>query len=138
MFKFNCFCIDLTMFSTEQEIYDFLSSNDIENKLSAKNLFEAKTGVFTHGTHINKVWIDSVTFCVTAYKTDSESKFAVQYIDYMNEINPLKYGEKLSQLSSPELSSTSFTSIDDILDKISTHGLDSLTIEELEILKNQD
>ena len=57
--KFNCFCIDLTMFSTEQEIQDFLVSNDLEKVLDAKNLFDAKMGLLTNGA-INKVWIDSV------------------------------------------------------------------------------
>ena len=133
--KFNCFCIDLTMFSTEQEIQDFLVSNDLEKFLDAKNLFDAKMGLLTNGA-INKVWIDSVTFYVTAYQTNGESKFVVQYIDFMNSLEPLQYGQKLKQ-QTPNILVPSFDSVDEILDKINTFGYDSLTEQELSVLKSQ-
>lgn len=139
MFKFNCFCIDLTIFDSEDEILEFLKSNKIDIHLDAKNLYEAKTGVFTHGTVINKVWVDSVTYCVTAYKTDDESKFTVQFVDYMNSIEPLGFGEGVTQLTPPTSSENKkqCITIDEILDKINNFGFDSLTDEELDILKSQ-
>ena len=138
MFTFNCFCIDLTMFSTEQEIQEFLISNDLGNVLESKNLFDAKNGALTHGTPIHKVWIDSQTFCVTAYSTGSESKFVVQYIDFMNSLTPLQYGQKVSQMEYDPASDTTFCSVDDILDKINKFGYDSLTEAELNILKTSE
>jgi hypothetical protein len=138
MFTFNCFCIDLTQFDTQEEILDFLKSNKIDMHLDYKNLYGAKTGVFTQGTQINKVWVDSVTYCVTAYKTDSESKFTTQYVDYMNSIEPLNYGQGVKQLKTPFIkTNTELITIDEILDKINIYGIDSLTDSELNILKSQ-
>jgi hypothetical protein len=139
MFKFNCFCIDLTQFDSEEQILEFLKSNNIAQYIDANNLYEAKIGVFTHGVTINKVWVDSVTYCVTAYKTDDESKFTVQFVDYMNSIEPLGFGEGVTQLTPPTSSSNNRKNItiDEILDKINNFGFDSLTDEELDILKSQ-
>ena len=137
MFTFNCFCIDLSVFDTQEEILDFLKSNKIDKNLDAQNLYEAKLGVFTHGDKINMVWVDSVTFCVTAYRTDGESKFTVQYVDYMNALEPLSYGEGVKQLTSPSNNVGEFTTIDEILDKINNFGMQSLTENELNILKSQ-
>lgn len=103
------------------------------------NLYQAKTGVFTHGVGMNKVWVDSVTFSVTAYKTDTESKFTVQFVDYMNSIEPLSYGEGLTQLKPPINTNSlpNYNTIDEILDKINKFGMDSLTENELGILRSQ-
>lgn len=139
MFTFNCFCIDLTIFDTPEDILEFLKSNKIDMHMDYNNLYQAKTGFFTHGVGMNKVWVDSVTYCVTAYKTDTESKFTVQYVDYMNSIEPLSYGEGLTQLK-PSINTNSlanFNTIDEILDKINNFGMDSLTENELSILGSQ-
>ncbi len=139
MFKFNCFCIDLSSLDTKEDIKKFLESNQIDSYLDYNNLYEAKTGVFTQGTTINKVWVDSVTYCVTAYKTDTESKFTEQYVEYMNTIEPLNYGEGVKQImpSKNEDNKSGLSTIDDILDKINSFGISSLTENELRILKSQ-
>jgi len=139
MFKFNCFCIDLTQFDSEEQILEFLKSNNIAQYIDSNNLYEAKIGVFTHGVEINKVWVDSITYCVTAYKTNDESKFTVQFVDYMNSIEPLGFGEGVTQLTPSSTSSNNRKNItiDEILDKINNFGFDSLTDEELDILKSQ-
>lgn len=136
MFTFNCFCIDLTIFDTPEDILEFLKSNKIDMYMDYNNLYQAKTGFFTHGVGINKVWVDSVTYCVTAYKTDTESKFTVQYVYYMNSIEPLSYGEGLAQLKPPINTNIlpNYDTIDKILDKINNFGMDSLTENELSIL----
>lgn len=134
MFTFNCFCIDLTMFDTKDQIRDFLKSNKIDKFLDYNNLYDAKTGVFTNGDVINKVWVDSTTFCITAYRTNTESKFTVQYVDYMNSLEPIGYGDGIKQLST---SSPSFETVDEILDKINNYGIDSLTESEKNILNSQ-
>ena len=139
MFTFNCFCIDLTIFDTPEDILEFLKSNKIDMHIDYNNLYQAKTGFFTHGVGMNKVWVDSVTYCVTAYKTDTESKFTVQYVDYMNSIEPLSYGEGLTQLK-PQINTNSlpnYNTIDEILDKINKFGMNSLTENELSILGSQ-
>lgn len=139
MFTFNCFCIDLTIFDTPEDILEFLKSNKIDIHMDYNNLYQAKTGVFTHGVGMNKVWVDSVTYCVTAYKTDTESKFTVQFVDYMNSIEPLGYGEGVTQLK-PQINTNSlpnYNTIDEILDKINNFGMDSLTENELSILRSQ-
>jgi len=139
MFTFNCFCIDLTIFDTPEDILEFLKSNKIDIHIDYNNLYQAKTGFFTHGVGMNKVWIDSVTYCVTAYKTDTESKFTVQYVDYMNSIEPLSYGEGVTQLKSPFNTNNlpNYNTIDEILDKINNFGMDSLNEKELSILRSQ-
>ena len=139
MYTFNCFCIDLTIFDTPEDILEFLKSNKIDIYIDYNNLYQAKTGFFTHGVGMNKVWVDSVTYCVTAYKTDTESKFTVQYVDYMNSIEPLSYGEGVIQLK-PQINTNSlanYNTIDEILDKINNFGMDSLTQNELNILRSQ-
>jgi hypothetical protein len=88
---------------------------------------------------MNKVWVDSVTYCVTAYKTDTESKFTVQYVDDMNSIEPLSYGEGVTQLK-PQINTNrlpNYNTIDEILDKINNFGMNSLTEKELSILRSQ-
>ena len=139
MFTFNCFCIDLTIFDTPEDILEFLKSNKIDMHIDYNNLYQAKTGFFTHGVGMNKVWVDSVTYCVTAYKTDTESKFTVQYVDYMNSIEPLSYGEGLTQLKPPINTNSlpNYNTIDEILDKINKFGMNSLTENELSILGSQ-
>ena len=139
MFTFNCFCIDLTIFDTPKDILEFLKSNKIDMYMDYNNLYQAKTGVFTHGVGMNKVWVDSVTYCVTAYKTDTESKFTVQFVDYMNSIETLGYGEGVTQLK-PQINNNrlpNYNTIDEILDKINNFGMDSLTENELSILRSQ-
>jgi hypothetical protein len=106
--------------------------------LDESNLWDAKIGNFTHGQEINKIWIDSVTYCVFAYRTDTEAKFTVQFVDYFNSLDPLNFGQGVTQLV-PEINQDriSLTSLDDILDKINKYGINSLTSEELEILRSK-
>jgi len=127
------------MFDSQEEIHDFLVSNHIDKYLTATNLYDAKVGNLTHGTPIHKVWVDSVTYCVTAYRTDSESKFTVEFVDYMNSLEPLEHGQGVEQLTPSENQDQipTYTSIDDILDKINNYGMESLTESELQILQSQ-
>ncbi len=138
MFRFNCFCIDLSQFDSPDQILDFLKSNKIEFYINENNLWDAKIGNFTHGQGMNKIWIDSVTYCVFAYTTDTEAKFTVQFVEYFNSLEPLDYGQGVTQLV-PEINvyRKSLNSLDEILDKINTYGINSLTSEELEILKSK-
>lgn len=126
------------MFDDKEQILDFLKSNNIEKYIDYNNLYDAKIGVFTHGTTINKVWVDSVTYCVTAYKTDAESKFTEQYASYMNSLEPLGFGDGVKQLSFPTPPIPICSTIDDILDKINLHGIESLTEQEKNILNSHD
>jgi hypothetical protein len=57
----------------------------------------------------------------------------------MNSIEPLGFGEGVTQLTPPTSSENKkqCITIDEILDKINNFGFDSLTDEELDILKSQ-
>lgn len=134
MFEFNCFCIDLTQFETESDILEFLKSNGIEKFMDSNILYKAKNGEFTNGVGMHKIWVDQVTFSVFAYRTEFDSKFTVQYVDYMNGLEPLQWNQGLSK-KYPVVNKEDEFTIDDVLDKINNLGIDSLTEYELKILR---
>lgn len=136
MLSFNIFCIDLTQFSSQEELQDFLISTSLERNIDAKIIFDFKNGVYTNGEKVNFAWFDAVTYCVTAYRTETESKFVVELIDYMNQMEPLQYGAKVKQSNPYTIKMKSLSNIDEILDKINLYGMNSLTKEELDVLKS--
>lgn len=131
---YNCFCIDLTQFSNIDELRLFLESNDIFC-IKPEDLWSAKTGG-AFGEPILRIWIDSETFWAFAYSTANTSGFFNGYADYLFNMQPLQFGEKIERKSRNNDFFDEVFTIDEILDKINTKGINSLSTKELEILKN--
>ncbi len=133
---YNCFCIDLTQFSNFDELKLFLESNEI-SCINPKDLWDAKTGDAL-GEPVLRVWIDSETFWAFAYATANGSGFFDGYADYLMNMDPLQFGQKIERKSrenSNEFDDDCLT-IDEILDKISSKGMNSLSKKEIEILQS--
>jgi hypothetical protein len=158
------FMIDLTMFNSESEIYDYLTNTGICRKLSASNLWDIKNGDLTNGDSVTKIWVDYDTYCVFAYSTERNQKFTVEFVEYLQNMKSLRPNEILVKpdfiaeddeksefdednvtIEEGETIQSLFAelgtilsgrmTIDSILDKINSKGMNSLTNEELKFLK---
>ena len=109
-------------------------ANISENKLSSENLWQTKIGDFTQGEEVISVWVDGITFYAFAYATKSKQNFVTQFVEYLQNMSPLYPGEKY-QSPKNEVFQSSLT-IDDVLDKISLSGIESLSEEEVNLLKS--
>lgn len=138
MINFNCFCIDLTPFKSASEIEEFLASINLQEFTDitsfSKVLYDIRLGRYTNSEQVTTVWLDSVTFGVVAFRTNSQSKFAKGYVEFINSITPIKHGDKFKQSTHYK----KLTTIDEVLDKINESGLSSLNYDELKILKGQN
>jgi hypothetical protein len=137
MLHYNCFLIDLSKFSSQEEIASFLSDANIsENNLSSENLWQTKIGNFTQGEEVISIWVDGTTFFAFAYATRTKQNFVTQFVEYLQNMSPLYPGEKYQAPDSFDLNLNSNLTIDDVLDKINSSGINSLNENELFILKN--
>ena len=135
MLNYNCFLIDLSRFSSKDEISQFLLDANIpESKLSSENLWQTKIGAFTQGEEVVSIWVDGSTFYAFAYATRTKQNFVTQFVEYLQNMAPLYPGEKYQP--SESFFDKSDLTIDGILDKINESGIASLTDEEVLILKN--
>lgn len=111
----NVICIDLTKFNNEK-IVDLAKSLNIDSDAVLHN---KKSG-------FAKIFIEKSTGKVIAFTT-KKNKDIVQYTTYL--------GEVLLSMESTEVEKTPIEmNIDNILDKISKYGIDSLSVNEKKFL----
>jgi gamma-glutamyl phosphate reductase len=117
----NILSIHLTRFNTVEEIEKVLVDNNIKT-LCAEKLFEHKEKGYL------KVFIDGQTQCVIAYTHKDDKKkiqFQEEFTNFLKNMKSINFSREVEDLS-----------IDIILDKISSKGIDSLTKREKLFLEN--
>jgi hypothetical protein len=126
-FSFELFKIDLRIINTVDNCKRLLKDNDItEDKVSAEKLFALKTTV-------DIIFFDKVTFSIFAFirKREKQIEFVKELNDELFEIESIKYVKIEPTIQSETLK------LDNILEKISTKGMNSLTPREREFLDLQ-
>lgn len=132
--NFNLFLINLIDFNSQDEIFDYLKSVNLSDNLSSEDLWKIKSGDFTYGKQVLKIWYDSVTFFAIAYQTETSQKFNTQFISFLENMEPLSIDDAfIPQIST--VSNFQDLTVDSILDKINSNGMDSITKEELDFLQ---
>lgn len=117
----NILSIHLTQFNTVEDIERALIDNNIKT-LCASKLFEHKEKGYL------KVFIDKETQAVIGYThKDNKKKVQLQdeFTDFLKNMKSITFAKEVEELS-----------IDIILDKISSKGIDSLTKREKLFLEN--
>lgn len=118
LYSFHFLKIDLDSFQTYEELVEILVVNGITTeKISPRKLFDLKKTYIT-------IFYDPITYSIVAYikRGQSEIKFVKELIQLFNSTVALS--SEISELT-----------VDDILDKISRRGLDALSTQEIEFLK---
>jgi hypothetical protein len=118
-------CIDVTQF-THNELELFCEQNFIkkDNLFSAKERGLKKVYYLKSSTENELKWVGYTT------KTDPEIRFFMNFKRSLSLIIP----EEVIPVSKVFSNTKKEMAVDEILDKISEHGLDSLTQKELDFL----
>jgi len=139
--KYNCLCIDLTIFDTEHQLKDFII-NALSDKICHNSIWQAKKGIgrFSKVGPILKLWVDAETYSPMAYKTEKEYNFYPQFAEYLVDMPSMKYIKSTASdleevIDFSEDLDIQELSIDTILDKINKSGIKSLNKKELDYLK---
>lgn len=117
----NVLCLHLKRFKNLDEFQKVLDDNDLTN-VDAESCYKLMIDGFT------KIFIDKNTLKIIGYCHESERKLiqiSEDFILYLKNMNSLSFKKNPKDLT-----------IDSILDKISQFGIDSLTTQEEEFLKN--
>lgn len=154
----NILMIDLTQFQETDEtksveqISNFLKSLSINTNIKwfAQDLHYAKSGImvwgkpFTWSKNWSKVWFFKDTLKIFAFENCDGKNFTSDFVDFMENLTPLVPGGTPVFFNTDpyvpyddekdECLKTQCKTIDDVLDKINNHGIDSLTDEEKDIL----
>ena len=157
----NIIVIDLTQFGTKPtsredyfnklaDIRKFLVELGIPTNLDtlAKDLLFARSGTFvatkpwTYQKGWNKIWLTSDTLKIIGYENCDGKHFTQEFLDYMAGIKPVQ-SEDCVWIHSDyipyceeENSDDGCKTLDEVLDKINLHGIDSLSDSEKNILLN--
>lgn len=151
--------IDLTQFKetdekkSVQQISKFLKSLNINTNIKwlAEDLHNAKSGImvygkpFTYRKKWSKVWLFKDTLNIFAFENETGKNFTQDFVEFMDSHKPLTPGDTpvffstdayipYDEHRNPVI--TECKSIDDVLDKINSQGIDSLSDDELNMLKN--
>jgi hypothetical protein len=121
----NIICIHLTRFNSAQEFEKMLRDNGISNYVESKVLMDLKRDGFL------KIWLDSSKYETIAWTKSPNKKevcFSQNYSSFLKDMKSLSFIH-VEQ-------STSNYNIDNILDKISVYGINSLTVSEKQFLDN--
>jgi len=132
--NFNIFLVNLVDFNTQDEIFDYLKSVKLSDNLSSEDLWKIKSGDFTYGNQVVKIWYDKTTFYAIAYQTEKEQKFNTHFISFLENMEPLSIDDTFIPQSST-VSNFQDLTVDSILDKINSNGMSSITKEELDFLQ---
>jgi hypothetical protein len=142
----NVVCIDLTIFSSKEYFEKFMKSVNLdftstewfidpfdENMDVVDCLWNWKESGY------RKIWLDRLTLDFIASEDSKGNRnFTENYMNFMANIVPLKPGDLPPTERKPFIGEFNVKSIylDDVLDKISRSGLESLTKRELDFLAN--
>lgn len=119
----NIICIHLTRFSSAQEFEKMLSDNGISNYVESKVLMDLKRDGYL------KIWLDNSKYETIAWTKSPNKKevcFSQNYSSFLKDMKSLSFIHNTQ--------STSDFNIDNILDKISVYGIESLSLIEKEFL----
>ena len=133
---------DITNFLTKMNIQN-PNNNDIKsfpnwnfwdrNYTFSEKLYYSAWGMT--GYLWQRVWINPVNGYVIAYQDYEGKKFSEHFIEYMENIGPLDTGDLPCNLNNKDfVRNNNNLSLDIILEKIFTGGLESLTMEEVNFL----
>lgn len=137
----DCFMIDLTQFSSEKEISKFIIDMKLDfnpKELNSANLWQCICGEFTVGP-MTKIWLNRKNLNWFAYQDNEGQKFAVEYLDFLGNMQSLSPGD-ISPVDKSEdevFEEVSDFNVDSILDKINRTGFNSLTEKEVEFLEKR-
>jgi hypothetical protein len=109
--------------------YAFPSSSECRYSLPV-NLFQGILGCVT-GAVWWKVWINPENGYVIAYQDFEGKKFTDNFIRYIEEVPSLDSGDLPCNLGNNVVRNNTHLSLDKILEKIFSQGLESLTMEEV-------
>ena len=135
----DCFMIDLTQFSTVDEIAKFLIDMKLDfnpKELNAPNLWQCICGEFTAGP-MTKIWLNRKNLNWFAYQDSEGQKFAVEYLAFLSSMESIQPGDiSPMDINEDEIFSEDDNdfSVDAILDKINRTGSNSLTQTEVVFL----
>ena len=143
---FSVIKIDLDTYSSQDELkktfMDLTKGNSLidENGRvgSVENLvtstWNAKTGDLM-GFPINKIWFDSNTWVAIAYEGNKEQNFFDNFINFLGESPCIASGDIITQNNISKIKEQNLN-LDSVLDKINDFGINSLTPEEKDFLRN--
>jgi hypothetical protein len=117
----NIICIHLKRFKTVEQFEKLLNDHEI-TRFSAEYFHELMEDGYT------KVYLDQTTHQFIALcHGDNKKVFQIteDFIDHLKKLPSITFKSKKNKLN-----------LDQILDKISSKGIDSLTLQEKEYLKN--
>ncbi len=124
----NTICIDLTQYDDER-LAELANTHNLDATAIIDN---KKKG-------IGKIWMDLEFNTLSAYSlkgTKDDIIITDFYINALSKVEPLQFVSNPIQIVKP-VQVAVVLDMDTVLDKITTSGMESLTKEELEFLKNQ-
>jgi hypothetical protein len=137
----DCFMIDLSQFSSEDQLAKFIIDMKLDfnlDEFNAPNLWLARLGHFSVGP-MTKIWFNRKNLVWFAYQDNEGQKFSNEYTIFLSSMQPLTFGD-LSPMDKDEneiFDEVSEFSVDSILDKINKSGFNSLTEKEVEFLEKR-
>ena len=132
----DCFMIDLSQFSSEDQLAKFIIDMKLDfnlDEFNAPNLWLARLGHFSVGP-MTKIWFNRKNLVWFAYQDNEGQKFSNEYTIFLSSMQPLTFGD-LSPMDKDEneiFDEVTDFNIDSILDKINASGFNSLTEKEVE------
>lgn len=142
----NVILLDLETFSNSQEIKSFVEKNfnfDTFEAFVWKQDHQITPDTLTtdllawKNWGAKKLWIDTINHDIIAYETSEGYKFADDFVRFIENIKPVGK-EDVVVPNKGNFHNVGELSVDTILDKISKHGIGSLTKEEKEYLDNNN
>ena len=137
----DCFMIDLSQFSSEDQLAKFIIDMKLDfnpDEFNAPNLWLGRLGHFSVGP-MTKIWFNRKNLVWFAYQDNEGQKFSNEYTIFLSSMQPLTFGD-LSPMDKDEneiFDEVSEFSVDSILDKINKSGFNSLTEKEVEFLEKR-
>jgi hypothetical protein len=129
---FSIICFDFRNFKTKEEFSNFCSKMNLSLNVDA--YWKLKTGEW-NGHEQWRVWIDSNSFNLIAFENKEEQNFSSMFVTNLGEMSVLSPGDLPPVLNTNKAKLD--ISLDSILDKISSNGINSLTNEEKKFLEAQ-
>lgn len=129
---YSVILIDLRAYNSAFDFDNFVKR--IGLPINAYNWYECYLGNWIKGVRVNKIWLDKVTLSLVAYETDTEQMIYPGFADQLNKLQPIDESFKFGKVKFATLDDG--ITIDSVMKKILSSGMDSLTVEELEFLEN--
>ncbi len=116
--------LDLTVLKTNDQIKNYLIATSFYSNINFEKICKLANGEYADGNRLKKIWLESSPSLIIAIETQCGEFIILERIK-----------EHLQKMRMFTVKETIELSVDSVLDKISSQGMDSLTNEELNILK---